>query len=58
LYLNSFAYLIPEPSSYVMAAVGVFAVGAIGFKRRRKTMVANATYGFAFPRTSSYSSNR
>jgi hypothetical protein len=58
LYLNSFAYLIPEPSSYVMAAVGIFAVGAIGFKRRRKTMVANATYGFAFPRTSSYSSNR
>lgn len=41
LYLNSFQYLIPEPSSYVLAGLGMAVVGYLGVKRRRGTMIAH-----------------
>jgi hypothetical protein len=39
LFLNSFQFLIPEPSSYVLAFIGMATVGYLGISRRRKTMV-------------------
>jgi hypothetical protein len=38
LYLNSFQYLIPEPSSYVLAGFGLAVVGYLGVTRRRQAI--------------------
>jgi hypothetical protein len=38
LFLNSYQYLIPEPSSYALAGVGMLAVSFLGYRRRRNVI--------------------
>lgn len=43
LFLNSFEYLVPEPSTFALAAFGIVALGAAGFRRRRMLEGRDAT---------------
>lgn len=36
LFLNSIAFLVPEPTSYALGGIGLVALGLVGRRRRRK----------------------